>query len=94
MKETATDHMDTAVVVMVMMMIVVVVVVVAAATVAVAVAVAVSGTICGRVYLLYGAIVQFNSISLSSFLILVVTNKISFIYPAVFFSFIVIVKNS
>ena len=93
--------MDTAVVVMVMMMIVVVVVVVvleavvvAAATAAVAVAVAVSGTICGRVYLLYGAIVQFNSISLSSFLILVVTNKISFIYPAVFFSFIVIVKNS
>ena len=92
--------MDTAVVVMVMMMIVVVVVVVvvleavvvAAATAAVAVAV--SGTICGRVYLLYGAIVQFNSISLSSFLILVVTNKISFIYPAVFFSFIVIVKNS
>ena len=94
--------MDTAVVVMVMMMIVVVVVVVvleavvvAAATAATAaVAVAVSGTICGRVYLLYGAIVQFNSISLSSFLILVVTNKISFIYPAVFFSFIVIVKNS
>ena len=83
--------MDTAVVVMVMMMIVVVVVVAAATA---AVAVAVSGTICGRVYLLYGAIVQFNSISLSSFLILVVTNKISFIYPAVFFSFIVIVKNS
>ena len=82
--------MDTAVVVMVMMMIVVVVVVAATA----AVAVAVSGTISGRVYLLYGAIVQFNSISLSSFLILVVTNKISFIYPAVFFSFIVIVKNS
>ena len=91
--------MDTAVVVMVMMMIVVVVVVVVLEAVVVAaataaVAVAVSGTICGRVYLLYGAIVQFNSISLSSFLILVVTNKISFIYPAVFFSFIVIVKNS
>ena len=91
--------MDTAVVVMVMMMIVVVVVVVVLVEVVVAaataaVAVAVSGTICGRVYLLYGAIVQFNSISLSSFLILVVTNKISFIYPAVFFSFIVIVKNS